>query len=448
MSKVYLVNDTSKASNWGCRATTDAFKKMIIECGGDITHTLYLSSMQKINEYIPNKKLRLIENYSSSVLKRIPKGRTTIQHLNRRLIESNWNKISGKRDTIPECLDEFETFAEQVMQGEILQAESLALKECDLVIINGEGSIYDRQRKGRMMLFIAYLAKKHFQKPCILVNHTADIHDPIMAKMVSHVYPTLDDVVFREPLSAKACANFVHKDNSLLAADAAFTYRPTSDPAWSSIGARKNYFSIFPDSAAGFDPQNSYICVGGSSIYLRPDRPQYDPIPGFIELCQRLQNIASVVLTAPCDTDEKIFRPIAKELNLPLIALSTPTQQAVDILGNASAYISGRWHPSILALTGGTPIVTLTANTYKTKALIEQIGLDAPTFDALKLHEEIDSIVELTNSYIEQGEVLRQKLRGQAEKLSELAWKNVRYLLQAPIVGGKFLGSREIHKYL
>ena len=428
MNKVYFVNDTSDASNWGCRATTNAFKKMIVESGCEISHTLYLSSMQMENKYIPNKKLRLVGNYSNSVVQSIPKGRGVIQCLNRRFVRSNWERISGKKDIIPQCLAEFDYFARQVIDQEILQTESSALQECDLVVINGEGSIYDRQRKGRMMLFIAYLAKKYFHKPCILVNHTADVSDPIMAQIVSHVYPLLDDVIFREPLSVEACSNFVRGDRSMLAADAAFTYRPTSEPSWSSITAREGYYSIWPDSAVGFNPQKPYICVGGSSIYLRPDRPQYDPVPGFIELCRALQGLAPVVLTAPCKTDEKIFRPVAQELNLPLIALTTPTQQAVDILGNASAYISGRWHPSILALTGGTPIVTLTANTYKTQALVKQIGLEASTFDALKLHEEKESIIALTDSYLREGNKLRERLRLRAEELSKLAWHNVRYL--------------------
>lgn len=429
MNKVYFVNDTSDAPNWGCRATTNALKKMVVKSGYEISHTLYLSSMQTEVQYIPNKKLRLVESYSNSIAQSIPRGRSAIQYLNHRFIQSSWNTISGKKDIVPTCFAEFEPFAQQVFAGEIFRTESLCLKECDLVVINGEGSIYDQQRKGRMMLFIAYLAKKYFNKPCILVNHTADVHDPIMFEMASYVYPLLDDVIFREPLSSEACSDFLKKENSLLAADAAFTYRPISDSSWLSVVGREGYFSIWPDSAVGFDPKKPYICVGGSSIYLRPDRPSYDSVPGFIKLCKRLQEqIAPVVLTAPCQTDEKIFRPIAKELNLPLIALSTPTQQAVDILGNASVYISGRWHPSILALTGGTPIVTLTANTYKTQALIEQIELNAPTFNALKLHEEIEGIVKLTHFYIKEGNGLRERIRQRSAKLSELAWENVRYL--------------------
>lgn len=426
--KIYFVCDTSDNSNWGCRATTNALRKMIEKCGAEISHTLYLKRMSTMDGYVQRRSRTI--GYAISFAIQLAHKRPDIPfHATLNFIEQIWNKFTDIGDTVPKYFFEFEPFAKKVLAGNILKPERQALEGCDLVVINGEGGIYDRQRKGRMMLFIAYLAKQYFRKPCILINHTADIHDPVMAEMAAHVYPLLDDVIFREPFSANACSSFLMGKINIMGADAAFTYRPLTDPVWAPIAAREGYFSIWPDSSVGFDPRKPYVCVGGSSIYLRPDRPAYDPVPGFINLCRMLQEqVAPVVLTAPCYTDERIFRPIAQKLNLPLIALSTPTQQAVDILGNARAYVSGRWHPSIFALTGGTPIVTLTANTYKTQALVKQIGLDAPTFDALKLREEAEQIIELTCSYVEQGNSLREKLRQRAEELSKLAWENVRYL--------------------
>ncbi|WP_421656732.1 polysaccharide pyruvyl transferase family protein [Leptothermofonsia sp. ETS-13] len=427
--KVFFVNDTSDSKNWGCRATTGALRRMVNETGiVDITHTLYLKRMSLSERYI-SSNFKEIEDIFTSIFEHLPTGKSLTRYVQQRWIGPRWNRIAGARDVIPNFFEEFPIFAQKMLSGEILQLERKALEECDLVFINGEGSIYDRQRKGRMMLFIAYLAKVHFGKPCVLANHTADVHDPIMAEMVAQVYPLLDDVIFREPLSAEACQAFVREDNSALAADAAFTYQPVEKTLLASLGSRDGYFSIHPDSASGFNPSQPYICVGGSSIYLRRDRPSYDPIPGFKILCEKLrQYVAPVVLTAPDPVDEKIFRPIAQELNLPLISLTTPTQQAVDILGNADVYISGRWHPSILALTGGTPIVTFTANTYKTQALVQQMGLDAPTFDALNLHKEAGDVVDLAKFYLDQGESLRSKIRSQAEMMAQLAQKNVRYL--------------------
>ncbi|MBW2121983.1 MAG: polysaccharide pyruvyl transferase family protein [Deltaproteobacteria bacterium] len=427
--RVFFVGDNSDNPNWGCRSTSLALRRMVEESGGEIAHTLFWSRMGKRDRYVPGKVPRLIEHLLGAAVDSIPRARGTVKLIARRAFGSTWDRISGAHDTVPRSFAEFEPFAEKVIKDEIFQPERRALEECDLVVINGEGSIYDTQRTGRMNLFIAYLAKRHFGKPCILVNHTADIGNECMAEMVSRVYPLLDDIVFREHLSAEKCSAFVRGDNSTLGADAAFTYRPAKNPAWSCVAAREGYFSVWPDSASGFNPLEPYVCVGGSSIYLRPDRPQYDPVPGFIALCEMLQKkVGQVLLTAPCTTDEKIFRPISRELHLPLIGLATPTQQAVDILGHARAYVSGRWHPSIFALTGGTPIVTLTANTFKTDALNRQAGLEGQTFDALKLHEEIEPIVELTRTYVTQGEALRRRLRNRVRSLSKLAWRNVRYL--------------------
>ncbi|PSB20041.1 hypothetical protein C7B76_06710 [filamentous cyanobacterium CCP2] len=428
--KIFFVNDTSDCPNWGCRATTAALKRMLSlhNPSYEITHTLYLKRMSATDRYI-EKRYKKIEKLTSSVVGTFPAGKSLANYVNSRWVAPHWKKIANVRDAMPTSFAEFPSFASKVLAGEVMQPERAALEACDLVFINGEGSIYDRQRKGRMMLFIAYLAKVHFNKPCVLANHTADVHDPVMAEMVAQVYPLLDDVIFREPLSAEACQAFVREDNSVLAADAAFTYRPIDRATFSALAARDSYFSIHPDSASGFDPSRPYICIGGSSIYLRGDRPAYDPIPGFKVLCEKLQNyVAPVVLTAPDPKDELIFRPIAKALGLPLISLTTPTQQAVDILGNASVYVSGRWHPSILALTGGTPIITFTANTYKTQALVQQMGLETPTLDALNLHEIASDVVDLAKHYLEQGEPLRQQLRDRAEELSKLAQKNVRYL--------------------
>ncbi|MDG5821188.1 polysaccharide pyruvyl transferase family protein [Natronococcus sp. A-GB7] len=157
--------------------------------------------------------------------------------------------------------------------------------------------------------------------------------------------------------------------------------------------------------------------------------PAYDPEPAFEELCARLEDeIAPVVLTASCSSDAELFRPIAERHGYPLIGPHTPVRQAIDVLSQTDLYVSGRWHPSIYALVGGTPIVTLTANTHKTMGVIEQVGLDAPTFDALELHEHVESIVELAGSYAEEGEDRREELAERSRELADVARRNVRYV--------------------
>jgi polysaccharide pyruvyl transferase WcaK-like protein len=317
----------------------------------------------------------------------------------------------------------------RTMDGQIFQQEKEALQNCDIVVINGEGSIYGKQRKGRAMLYIAYLAKSVFQKPCILVNHTADLSDPAMRKMAATVYPLLDDVVFREPLSAETCREFCRGQKADVVGDAAFAYKPIFHAAWAEVAGRNGYFSAFPASADGFDLSKPYICLSGSSLYLREETKQYDPVPGFVHLYRRLQEACGqVVLVAPSTTDERIFMAVADEVRCPVIGCHCSVQQGVDILGNSALYIGGRWHEAIFALTGGTPIITLTGNTFKMQALAKMIGLDAPTFDALSLREETPRIVKLAETYLSQGASLRDQVSKRVAQISTTIPDNVRYL--------------------
>ncbi len=71
------------------------------------------------------------------------------------------------------------------------------------------------------------------------------------------------------------------------------------------------------------------------------------------------------MLTASDLVDEEIIRPLARGLGLPLVGLSTPIQQVADILGNADAYIGGRWHPAIFAMRGRDAVAPSVGNDFQ-----------------------------------------------------------------------------------
>ncbi|AUX10557.1 hypothetical protein AArcSl_2946 [Halalkaliarchaeum desulfuricum] len=435
MTDVYFVNDTTTAKNWGARGTTRALRGLVEETGANITHTLYLSEMSKrkpllLHHIFPDRVRRyIVKNYgiqeSYLWFQRNITGKSHLEAF------KSYESLTSNWDTVPGSWNEFDNFASKVKKEELLEPVAEAIQATDIVVINGEGSIYDRQRKGRMMLFVAYLAKEYFDTDTILVNHTADLSDKEMRKMAANVYPILDDVVFREPASADHVSNVIQNVEYRTAADAAFVYDPIKDHnSWETVANRNGYYSVWPDSAAGFDLTEDYICVGGSSIYNRPDRPPYDPVPAFQNLCQRLKSeVGPVVLTA-CSGDIDIIRPIADELDLPVIGPRTPIQQLVDVFGNASLFISGRWHSSVYALTGGVPIITLTANTHKTKGILDLVGLDQPVFDALDLDSEVESIVSLAEELIQSP--VKKDLQNRSVELSDSTRSNIRYIEKYP----------------
>lgn len=412
-TRVYLVNDTRLNLNWGSRATTYKLRQMLSRVGAEVTQSLPLHQLSHL-DWEARPATAKVSRRLGKAARRYPFNKLASVFLN--------NTAHFLPEVIPSIWSEFEAFAKQVMAGRILPQVKAAISGCDVVVINGEGGIFGNQRESRAMLFVAYLAKIFFDKPVTLVSHSADIRQAVLQDIAQHVYPLLDDVVFREAKSLESA------NTGRLAADVTFDYKPAPREAWLELASRPGYFQIYPELWGEFDPRQPYVCVGGSSIYFRKDRPSYDPIPGFTRLCQRLQQeVGQVVLTASAMADLPIFEPIAKVLKLPLIRPELPPQQAVDLLGHASAYIGGRWHSSIFAATGGTPILTLAAHTFKVDALNEQLELHHSPFNPFNLEQEVDPILHQLSTYLAKPE-LRIELRNRARKLGRQSWENVRFV--------------------
>ncbi|MFG6179348.1 polysaccharide pyruvyl transferase family protein [Halomonas sp. THAF12] len=392
--KVCLVNDTSDDPNWGARATSWALRELIREAGGHVTSTLY--------------------QYRIGLPQRddIVDGRAD-------------DEVSGEIDDIaPTCWREFEECALSVMDGAAFPVIGKALTDCDVVLINGEGCIYDRTRQSRMIFFIAYLARRFFDKPTALVNHSIVMNDPILTDIARHVYPLLDDIVFREPDSARACPVRLGR----VAADAAYRYRPEAVERWWPPTAAANGQSR-PQLEGTFDPHRPYACVGGGSVYFRDLKPGYDAIPGLVRLCRQLQaRVGQVLLTASSAKDLRLLEPVAERLALPMAGAELPVQTAVNLIGNARVYVGARWHPSIFAHRGGTPVIALSRHTPKMNAFLRQAGLPTSELDPFALEEQLDEVMARVDGQLAVGEPLREGLKAKAEGLGDTVDENVRLL--------------------
>ncbi len=203
-------------------------------------------------------------------------------------------------------------------------------------------------------------------------------------------------------------------------------FEPVSKSELIEQAATATFWSIGGASVTPFDPAKPYICVGGSSAYMSGIEQIPELTKSYRHLCERLGEIAQVVLTVSSQPDDRILGPVAEQLGLPIFGFATPSQQAVDILGNAAAYVGGRWHPGIMALTGGTPLVSFSANSdFKSKGLVEMVGLDQPAFSAWEIDASLEAIVALTKQRIEEGDALRQRLLISVRELRSTCQKQV-----------------------
>ena len=424
--KVLFINDSTSSPNWGDRAAAVSLMAMTSSRGGQIVHSISERGLIDAS---------LGERRASGV--RAPKGRAwrVAAAFVPPAPEKIWLRVTerrgGSRESrlIPRRWADFERAADLVLaKKDLWPALRSMLPSVDLAVIHGDGAMVNNGPHPRAILFLTYLIKTRFDKPVIIVNHTADFNHPDLRETAHHVYPLFDDVVFRDPISLDRCKMFC---GGRFAPDTGFWFKPLHHDLWAQVARRPTFFDVWPDSAV-FDPAEPYVCLGGSSI-LGPLNERASAIPRYAELVRQIQAVyrGQIVLTASDPVDEEIFRPLASRLGLPLVGLTTPIQQAVDILGNSDAYIGGRWHPSIFALRGGAPILPLSSKTFKMQALSEMAGLSVPVFDAMHPERDGHAIARQLRSFLERGSELRDQLRSWAEGMAEGSWDNVAHLEKA-----------------
>lgn len=421
---VLFINDSATDSNWGDRAAAISLMAMIRHRGGQITRVITLESLwhsefverpfEPPSAEVPDISAR--EQVKSLIPPIVLRARRRVLRLDE----------DGPDQLIPRRWEDFDAAADNVSREKkygwpvVLRA----IRDADVAVIHGS-SLHGDIVVSRTELFLAFLIKTRFGKRVAIVNHTADLGFPPLRHMAERVYPLFDDVVYRDPISAERWAASL---GGRFAADTAFWFEPAPRDAWAPIARRPTYFDVWPDTAT-FDPSEPYLCLGGSSIFH--DRKDWaSVINGYSLLVEHLRSTYSgaIVLTASAALDQTVFRAVAERFHLPLIGVSTPVQQAVDILGNADAYIGGRWHAGIFAVRGGTPLIALSSQTFKMRALADMTGSSSALFNALDPGRDASSIGRRLSLALAQGSDLRRRLRSWGDRMAENSWDNVAIL--------------------
>jgi hypothetical protein len=426
---VLFVNDSTTHANWGGRAASIALRMMIRQSGGTIVRTITIDDLESPSlgaSGLPDaagdgrgRAKEALRPFVPPVLLRLRRRFAPPTAPESRLIPGTW--------------EDYGPAMQRVLNGEPPWPHLLAsCEDVDVAVVFGDGDIYGNHLLPRALLFLSYVLKRHLGKSVVMVAHSADFAHPDLLRVAEHVYPLYDDVVFRDRVSAERCRSLCR---GRVAADTAFWFEPAAREAWTPVAGRPTYFDVWP-AETGFDPARPYLCLGGSS--LNHDADADTVFDGYAGLVEHLRSIyaGQVVLTVSDTVDDLVFRALAEAYDLPVIGVTTPVQQAVDVLGNADAYIGGRYHPSIFALRGGTPIVPLAGKTFKMQALADMAGLPSATFDAGDPARDKDVLGRQLLAYLDQGDQLRNKLRAWAGDMARDSWQNVAYLARLRALEG------------
>ena len=281
-------------------------------------------------------------------------------------------------------------------------ASYAAYRAADLIVVNGEGSIYSKDwtRNGassNQRRVDAYLAKKFLGKRVYIVNHTVASCHQRFDNFIKTAYPLLDYIAVREPLSLEYLAA-LGVENARQAADA--------------------IFSLEPPPPAPESPLAGKILVSDSSSWSGWSGPRKQRAQDSIAYLRR-QKLDVAYLSIYTDGRDAYF---ARELGLEYHSFENFTDFMAH-MQTAAFILSGRFHIAVFAALCATPFLGFEANTHKIRGLSRLLNHPCPPLDFFR--DDFDSIVGAIARALAAKDELREKLIGMRPRLRELALRNV-----------------------
>jgi polysaccharide pyruvyl transferase WcaK-like protein len=291
----------------------------------------------------------------------------------------------------PAVADQFEVVAEDWLQGKGGPgAEELLsrLAGADLVVLNGEGSVYRTNLSAIRELFLAWLCKCHLGIPTIFVNATVHLTDvmPILPAMVRKTLPMLDAVAVREPLSLRNLAHYAPNVAVQLIPDSAF--------ALTSEDASKTSLS---DSLRARVGNSQYFCFD-------PGPMPIDHRPGgrsaLFRLIEGLKDVTAEAVFVRSDPADSSVEGIAKETHSLYIDAPVDYREWMTLVRDAQFLLTGRYHNPILAAIMGCPSVTLGSSSHKVHGGCEMLEVIGTPFDGTDLDSQTHAMVSCARHYV------------------------------------------------
>jgi polysaccharide pyruvyl transferase WcaK-like protein len=397
--KVLLLNDNSEQPNWGAQATPRALELIL----RDTSPALELKSLSwswlrrdfRVPPFAGLQGWRIDPQC-------IPRTGPIVR------------RLTVPVETFPRIRDDFDWFADQWVSGRngASTTEFINLARwADVVVYNGENSLYRNTIEGCRAVFLLYVAKHRLDTPSCAVNHTAHITDvrPIMRSMVQSVYPTLDVIAAREPRSWDNLRS-LGIESARLAADVVFRLGIDPEARTRVSGWQR---------ARGLEP-GTYFCLSASGLPTSRPRNGWD---GQVALLVReLAKLGFSAVLMARDPACQFLKEVAQRTDS---AYFGPEHHYLDLwplLEDAAFLVTGHFHYAIAASIVGCPFVPLTVNNHKMAGVCEQLGwhLDVP-FDATHLAKDRHAIVEAATDLVENRSCFSQALMTRAVELRGLA---------------------------
>ena len=403
---ILLVDDNRDIPNWGCRATSISLHQLLSQ-ENSIKATIDKRTVnqRKPPIYIPRWKRKYLSKLTD-LLK----------------VEFKENFLS---EDPAKSLRQFLKLKQKNQTLKSIYEKSLS---ADIVVINGEGSMIfttpprkDLQFQLMMIELASFLDKPVYYVNAMVSDCPVSGRNELTFQVVIKTLLKCQGISLRDNYSYEMIKDHVSDVNCKMIPDALFSWQERY-----KFG-EKNYlpdngdfiipFSELDKYLGKLDFSQPYICIGGSSLAACN---QAKAILAYQKLVETIKQLGlNVYLVTTCNGD-RFLEKISELIKVPIVPVHVPILMGASVLANARLFISGRYHPSILASLGGTPCIFLGSNSHKTRSL--QIVLEYENireFNVFPKAEECEEILYLAKDLIGQGDSLRQSIKEVVSKRAE-----------------------------
>ena len=428
--KIVYVGDNRNRNNYGCRATSTALSQ-IISKDNEIVGRVYGNYTNSDSKYIFFRRW-----LPASFYKKV--GRKTYWKYIREVVcifnyYLHRTQISmSKYDFVSMDLQKsINNLIKCIPANPILEECDLRKYDFDALVVNGEGSFIFSKYPWResfveamLMYWAKQLGKKvYFMNAMFSGMPNEDINTKSIAAL-KELFESIDYIGVREDQSYEfAKKYFPNANNVKNYPDALFTWFSmvndefdigTGKYITGKLGATDDYF-------LSADFTKPYICISASSSPRVGAAPEITK-NAYCKLIGELKKKTNmdIYIVHVCDGDNFLL-DVAKETQTKVVSVDTPIVLAAKVLANARVYITGRYHPAILASLGGTPCVFMGSNSHKTLSVQKLLNYSNPKeYSEIPSDDDIEGIVQDAIVYINDLEI-RKKIKDQANELSILA---------------------------
>lgn len=364
MTRVLYLADNSDLPNWGCRATSLSLRQLLTAAGHEIVGTVTGSMIESLYPTSDVVGDRIWGPFSRRMnrnrVRKLPLAGPILDRLGRR--NALGHDLSANIETL-----------ERARAWDAPTRDLFAAMEaCEAVVVNGEGDlIFTSPARSRLLytLTVCEMALRR-GKPLHYLNAmasecpTTGLNGETLA-LATDVMRRATAFTVRDPVSLAFVTDNMPGVEAAMFPDAVFSWSRLLAPADQPIAYDRSvlapYFERGDHLPAVFD--RPYVLVGGGSRAAR-DWPA--ATESYVHLVKALGVIGLPVVLAPCCSGDLFLREVSARTGAPMIPVELPALAAGAVLANARVFVSGRWHPSILATLGGTPCVFMGSNSHKT----------------------------------------------------------------------------------